>query len=131
MLLSGGIRQQPANWQELSIVCGRLWRKNGSPLVNALLTIRPQINVSETRHEIPEKSSKIVWARHFQKGPDLAPARYSFSPKAAHPITFKTGFITDDRYILGLSLSDEHTVKWVLVRARQESSPNAMLCRNG
>src|SRR5262245_11753350 len=51
----------------------------------------------------------------------------SFSPKASHAIAFERCFITDDRYILGLSLGDEHTVKWVLVGARQQSSPNTML----
>src|ERR1700693_913454 len=63
--------------------------------------------------------------------PTLRHLMVSFSPKASHPVAFERCFITDDRYILGLSLGDEHTVKWVLVRARQESSPNAMLWRNG
>src|SRR5580704_13404558 len=62
--------------------------------------------------------------------PTLRHLIVSFSPKASHPVAFERCFITDDRYILGLSLGDEHTVKWVFVRARQESSPNAMLWRN-
>jgi hypothetical protein len=55
----------------------------------------------------------------------------SFSPKAPDAIASERCFITDDRYILGLGLGDEHTVGKVLVRAKQESSPNTMLCRNG
>ncbi len=52
------------------------------------------------------------------------------SPKAPHAIDFKGYFTTDDWNILCLGLSYEHTVKWILVRAGQESGSNAMLCRN-
>lgn len=52
------------------------------------------------------------------------------SPKAPHAIAFEACFITDDRHIFSLGLSNEHTVKWILVRARQESGANTMLCRN-
>jgi len=55
---------------------------------------------------------------------------FSFSPDASHAVAFERCFIADDRYMLGLSLGDEHTVEGVFVRARQESSPNAMLCRD-
>src|SRR5580704_11584290 len=53
------------------------------------------------------------------------------SPKAPHAITFEGYFITDDRHIFILGLSNEHSVKWILVRARQKSGANTMLCGNG
>src|SRR5205807_6161182 len=53
------------------------------------------------------------------------------SPKAPHAIAFEGCFITDDWHIFCLGLSNEHTVKWILIRARQESGANTMLCRNG
>ena len=45
--------------------------------------------------------------------------------------SFEGHFITDDWHIFRLGLSNEHTVKWILVRARQQSGADTMLCRNG
>ena len=53
------------------------------------------------------------------------------SPKSPHAIAFKGHFITYYRYIFRLGLSNEHPVKWIPVRARQESGANPMLCGNG
>src|SRR2546423_8819173 len=53
------------------------------------------------------------------------------SPKAPHAIAFEGYLIADDWHIVCLSLSNEHTVKWILVRARQKSGANTMLCGNG
>jgi hypothetical protein len=57
-------------------------------------------------------------------------ANYS-SPDASHAVALESCFVTDDRNMLGLSLGDEHAVEGVLVRAREESGANAMLCRYG
>jgi hypothetical protein len=71
----------------------------------------------------------------LQSGPHVAAPEVRLSarasPKPSHAITFKRSFIADDWYILSLSLSNKHTVKWVLVRTRQKSGPNPMLCRDG
>jgi len=53
------------------------------------------------------------------------------SPKAPHTIAFERYFITGYGHILCLGLSNEDTVKWILVRARQKSGANTMFCRNG
>jgi len=53
------------------------------------------------------ESSKIVpWALHLQK---VQTSRQSFSKGAPHAIAFERRFITDDRYILGLS--DEYMIE--------------------
>jgi len=53
------------------------------------------------------------------------------SPKTAHAIAFEGYFITYDWHIFCLGLSNEHSIEWILVRSRQESGANGMICRNG
>ena len=84
----------------------------------------------QTCHNIAEKSSEIVpLGAPLQNEVQTSRHAFLLSPKASQAIAFERCFITDDRNIFGLSLGDEHTVKWVLVRAGQESSPNSVLCR--
>src|SRR5260370_20391720 len=57
-------------------------------------------------------------------------ARGNGVPKASHAVTLKHWFIANDRYVLCLSLGNEHTVERVLVRAGQEPGANTVLGGN-
>lgn len=51
-------------------------------------------------------------------------------PKPPDSIGVKDRFVADDRYIFGLRLSDQHTIKWILVRTWQKARSNGMCGRN-
>jgi len=53
------------------------------------------------------------------------------SPKTPHAIACEAYFITYDWNIFCLGLSNEHSVDWILVRSRQESGANTMVCGYG
>ncbi len=51
-------------------------------------------------------------------------------PQPSDAISVKYRFVADDRHVFRLTLSDQHSVEWVLVEARQKAGANAMLRGN-
>ena len=61
--------------------------------------------------------------------PDAYDARW-ISPEASYTISFEHGFVANDRDVFSLRLSNEHAVKGIFVRTRQEARSNAVFREN-